>query len=72
MLLVKGMSSVDHIVCPHAHIIPAAATWSSKHTFSGGYKSVQGSLPEGVPILTNLVSIDSKLKNKDGHDIFKT
>jgi hypothetical protein len=33
-------------------------------------EAVQGCLPEGVPILTNLASIDSKLKNKDGHDIF--
>jgi hypothetical protein len=35
-------------------------------------EAVQGCLPEGVPILTNLASINSKLKNKDGHDIFKT
>jgi hypothetical protein len=26
----------------------------------------------GVLILTNLASIDSKFKNLDGHDIFKT
>jgi hypothetical protein len=35
-------------------------------------EAVPGCLRGVVLILTNLASIDSKFKNLDGHDIFKT
>jgi hypothetical protein len=35
-------------------------------------EAVRGCLPGVGLILTNLASIDSKLKKKDGHDILKT
>jgi hypothetical protein len=35
-------------------------------------EAVLGCLPGVVLILTNLASINSKFKNLDGHDIFKT
>jgi hypothetical protein len=34
-------------------------------------EAVLGCLPEVVLILTNLSSIESQFKNKDGHDILK-